>query len=84
MLVPVFKQCKSNTGVYYFIDEKTRELLIKIVYANDVCFMGSKYFPLLLELKQKFIIKWECCDLRKIKKFLRMHISCNYKDQKIL
>ena len=57
MLVPVFKQCKSNTDVYSFIDEKTRELVIKIVYANDVCFMGSKDFPFLLELKQKFITK---------------------------
>ena len=37
-----FKQCKFNTGVYYFIDKKTRELIIAIVYINDVCFMNLK------------------------------------------
>jgi len=84
MLAPVSKQCKSNTSVYYFINKKTRELFIKIVYANNVYFMSLKYFPLLLELKQNFITKWNCCDLRKIKKFIRIYISYNYKDQKIL
>ena len=46
-----FKQCKSNTSVYYFIDKETRELVIVIVYVNYICFIGSKYFLLLLELK---------------------------------
>jgi len=53
--------------VYYFIDEKTKELAIAIVYINDVCFMGSKDSPLLLKLKQKFIIKQKCYDLVKTK-----------------
>jgi len=57
MLALVFKQCKSNISVYHFIDKKTRELVIKIVYTNNVWFMGSKYVPLLLKLKQKFITK---------------------------
>ena len=52
-----FKQYKSNTNVYYFIDEETRELVIVIVYINDICFMDSKDFLLFLELKQKFIMK---------------------------
>ena len=52
-----FKQYKSNASVYYFIDKKTRELVIAIVYIDDVYFMGSKGSPLLLELKQKFIMK---------------------------
>ena len=52
-----FKQYKSDTGVYYFIDKKTRELVITIVYVDDVCFIDSKDFLLLLELKQKFITK---------------------------
>ena len=52
-----FKWCKSDAGIYYFIDEETRELVIAIVYVNDVCFMDSKNFPLLLELKWKFITK---------------------------
>jgi len=69
--------------VYYFINEKIRELVIAIVYVNDACFIGSKYFPLLLELKWKFIMKWECYDLRETKEFLGMCINCNYKNQKI-
>ena len=43
--------------MYYFIDKKTRELVIAIVYVNDVCFMSSKNLPLLLKLKQKFMTK---------------------------
>ena len=46
-----FKWCKFDASVYYFIDEETRELVIAIVYVDDVCFMGLKNFPLLLELK---------------------------------
>jgi len=57
MLVLGFKQYKFNTGVYYFIDEKTRELVIAIVYVNDVYFISLKYFLLFLELKQKFMMK---------------------------
>jgi len=43
--------------MYYFIDENTRELVIAIIYVDDICFMSSKYSPLFLELKQKFIMK---------------------------
>jgi len=32
MLDLEFKQCKSNIGMYYFIDKETRELIITIVY----------------------------------------------------
>jgi len=38
-----FKQCKSDAGVYYFIDKKTRELVITIVYINDVCVVATTY-----------------------------------------
>ena len=34
MLVLGFKQYKFNTSIYYFIDEKTRKLVIAIVYIN--------------------------------------------------
>jgi len=51
MLTLGFKQCKSNANVYYFIDKKTRELVIAIIYINNVCFMSSKDFLLFLELK---------------------------------
>ena len=57
ILVLGFKWCKSDASVYYFIDEETRELVLKIVYTNNVCFIGSKDFLLLLELKQKFMTK---------------------------
>ena len=43
--------------MYYFINKETKKLVIAIVYVDDVCFMSSKDFLLLLELKQKFIIK---------------------------
>ena len=83
MLILGFKQCKSDTGVYYFIDEKTRELVIAIVYVDNVCFMGSEDFLLLLELKPKFMTKYECHDLGETKEFFRIYINCNCKDQKI-
>jgi len=54
-----------------------------IVYVDDVCFMSSKGFLLLLELKQKFITKWKCYDLVETKEFLGIYISHNCKDQKI-
>ena len=31
-----FKWCKSNTSMYYFIDKKTREFVIAIVYVNEI------------------------------------------------
>ena len=46
-----FKQYKSNAGVHYFINKETKELIIAIVYVDNVCFMDSKYSLLLLELK---------------------------------
>jgi len=69
--------------MYYFIDKKTRELVIAIVYIYNVCFMGSKDSPLFLELKQKFMTKWKCYDFGETKEFSRICINCNHKDQKI-
>jgi len=83
ILILGFKQCKSNAGMYYFIDEKTKELVIAIVYINDVYFIDLKDSPLLLELKQKFVMKWECHDLGETKEFFEMYISHNCNDQKI-
>ena len=57
MLALGFKWYKSNASIYYFIDEETGKLIIAIVYANDVCFIGSKDLLLFLELKQKFMTK---------------------------
>jgi len=51
MLVLGFKRCKSNAGVYYYHDKKTKALVIAIVYIDDVCFMSTKDSLLLNELK---------------------------------
>jgi len=69
--------------MYYFINKETKKLVIAIVYIDDVFFISSKDSLLLLELKQKFMIKWKCHNLREIKEFLRIYISYNCKDQKI-
>ena len=57
MLALGFKRCKSNAGVYYYHDKKTKVLVIAIVYVNDICFMGTKDSLLLNELKQKFMAR---------------------------
>ena len=57
MLVLGFKRCKSDAGVYYYHDKKTKALVIAIVYVDDGCFMGTKGSLLLNELKQKFMAK---------------------------
>ena len=76
--------CKSNSGVYYFINEKTKKLIITIIYIDNICFINSKDFLLLLELKWKFIIKEYCdfeyCDFGETKKFLEIYISYNWRD----
>ena len=77
MLALEFKWYKFDTGMYYFINEEIRELVITIVYIDDICFIGSKYSLLLLKLRQKFMIKWECYDSEETKEFLEIHISCN-------
>ena len=51
MLILGFKQCKSDTSIYYFIDKKTKKLIIVIVYINDVCFISSKDSLFFLQLK---------------------------------
>jgi len=66
--------------MYYFIDEGIRELVTAIIYINNVCFIGSKDFLLLLKLKWKFITKWECRNFGETKKLFRIYISCNYKN----
>jgi len=79
-----FKWYKFDTSVYYFIDKETRKLFIVIIYINDICFTGLKDYLLFLELKWKFMMKYECHDLGETKDFLKMYISHNYKNWKIL
>jgi len=80
MLALGFKRCKSDAGIYYYYDKKTKALVIAIVYVDDVYFMSTKGFLLLNELKQKFMAKWECRDLGETTEFLDMHISCDRKN----
>jgi len=42
MLALGFKRCKSNAGVYYYHDKKTKALVIAIVYVDDVYFIVLK------------------------------------------
>jgi len=83
MLALGFKRCKSDAGVYYYYDKKTKVLVIAIVYVDDVCFMGTKGSLLLNELKQKFMARWECRDLGETTEFLGMDISHDRKNRKI-
>jgi len=79
MLVLEFKRCKSDAGVYYYHNKKTKALVIAIVYVDNVCFMGTRGSLLLNELKQKFMARWKY----KTTEFLGMHISYDHKNQKI-
>ena len=83
MLALGFKRYKSDAGVYYYHDKKTKALVIAIVYVDDVCFIGTKSSLLLNKLKQKFMARWECRDLGKTTEFLGIHISYDHKNQKI-
>ena len=80
MLALGFKRCKSNASVYYYHNKKTKALVIAIVYIDNICFMGTKSSLLLNELKQKFMARWEYCDLGKTTEFLGMHISHDRKN----
>jgi len=57
MLALGFKRYKSNAGIYYYHDKKTKVLVIAIVYVDNVCFIGTKGSLLLNELKQKFMAR---------------------------
>jgi len=52
-----FKKYKYDAGIYYYHDKKTKALVIAIVYIDDICFIGTKGFLLLNELKQKFMAR---------------------------
>jgi hypothetical protein len=70
-----FTRCKSDAGVYFYRDPKTCELVIAVVYIDDVAFLGLKGSSLLLELKLKFSKHWECRDQGAVTEFLGMQIS---------
>ncbi len=47
-----FKQCKSDTNMYYFINE---ELVLVIIYVNNVCFISSKDFSTSLRVEIRML-----------------------------
>ena len=52
LILPLeFKQCKSDTNMYYFINEETRKLVLVIIYVNNVCFISSKDFLFFTSLR---------------------------------
>jgi len=46
-----FKQCKSDINMYYFIYKETRELVLLIIYVNNICFISSKDFLFFTSLR---------------------------------
>jgi len=52
-----FKQYKSNANIHYFINEKTRELVIAIIYVDDIVMIHVRtiLFLFLLSIFLDFI-----------------------------
>ena len=69
-----FKCLSSDAGL--FVYKTDQELVIAVVYVDDAIFFSPDY-KLVIKKKQKFMDKWECCDLGVTKKFLCMHIKWN-------
>ena len=67
------KRLVSDAGIFVYRTKDGRFVLI-IVYVDDAIFCG-KDKALVLELKQRFMKKWECRDLGDVKEFLRMRIT---------
>ena len=69
-----FKCLSSDAGLFVY---KTDQGLVKaVVYVDDAMFFGPDY-ELVIEEKQEFMDKWECCDLGETKESLRMCIKQN-------
>jgi hypothetical protein len=67
-----FKHLVSDAGL--FVCKDFKEIIIAIVYVNDAMFFGKNKAQ--VDSKKKlFMDKWECCDLKQVKEFLRMHIT---------
>jgi hypothetical protein len=66
-----FSPVNSDAGVYIY--ERDGAFTIAVVYVDDALFFGPDK-ALNLELKRKFMEKWECRDLGDVREFLRMRI----------
>src|ERR1700688_110152 len=67
-----FKSLSSDAGIFIYRNETS--FVIVIVYVDDAIFCGP-HTPLVLELKNKFMKRWECRDLGELSEFLRMRIT---------
>jgi Reverse transcriptase (RNA-dependent DNA polymerase) len=62
-----------------FVCKDYKEIIIAIVYVDDVMFFGKNKAQ--VDFKKKlFMDKWECHDLGEVKEFLCMHITRKGKD----
>ena len=67
-----FEGLVSDAGLFIFRSE--HGFVIAVIYVDDALFCGPNK-ALVLELKQKFMQKWECRDLGDVTEFLRMSIT---------
>jgi len=67
-----FEGLVSDAGLFIFRSE--HGFVIAVIYVDDALFCGPNK-ALVLELKQKFMQRWECRDLGDVTEFLRMSIT---------
>jgi hypothetical protein len=67
-----FESLKSDAGL--FIYKSKNGFVIAVIYVDDALFCGPNR-ALVLELKQKFMKRWECRDLGEVTEFLRMRVT---------
>ena len=67
-----FEGLVSDAGLFIFRSE--HGFVIAVIYVDDALFCGPNK-ALVLELKQKFMQRWECRDLGDVTEFLCMSIT---------
>ena len=68
-----FAHLHSNARI--FVCREGTGLIMAVFYVDDAMFF-SKNEKLVKKKKAPFMAKWECQDLRDVKEFLRMRITC--------
>ena len=66
-----FKSLSADAGLFLYRNKTS--FVIVLIYVDDAIFCGP-HTPLVLELKNKFMKRWECRDLGDISEFLRIRI----------
>ena len=69
-----FKRLIADAGIFIYRHNNT--VVVIVVYVDDALFIGNDITKV-LELKKKFMKKWECCDLGEVKEYLCMSIKKN-------